>query len=109
MTRFSGMGRVAKSSSGIQHEPSWVGGHLLLVGDFIGFAWVPLERQVFFARPDLDTILRMLGNNRVNCGGIEDVKRMRFHFERCYDETITLDEDEDTAVSLGSNNVYMGA
>jgi len=53
LPRFTGRGHVDGGAREVE-------GQLILVGDCISFAWVPLEHQIVFGRPDGELALRML-------------------------------------------------
>lgn len=94
LERYSGRGQVA--AEGFQ-DAQWVDGQFILVGEYFSFAWVPLGTQIFFGRPSLALMMKMLKDGY----GMDDT---RFHLHRCMDthmsnmeemESCILDFDDD--------------
>ena len=103
LCRFPGYGQVA--SKGFI-DSQYVEGQLILVGEYLSFAWIPLGHQVFFGRPSAELTLRMLKQSKLaDLGAVDNNKsnelaEMRAAAERCLEETEMLIADDDVEGAL---------
>lgn len=63
LPRYAGLGQVAEENF---RNNQWVGGQLIIIGtEYFSFAWLPIEMQIFFGRPNPELALKMLRDSGV--------------------------------------------
>jgi len=87
LQRFSGQGQVAADGF---LDSQWIEGQLILVNNYFSFAWLPINTQVFFAKPTNELILKLMKEDkRKASGGCSD----REFLEKCWEETEYIEDD----------------
>lgn len=63
LPRYSGLGQVAEENF---RNNQWIDGQLIIIGsEYFSFAWLPIEMQIFFGRPNPELALKMLRDSGV--------------------------------------------
>lgn len=63
LPRYAGLGQVAEENF---RNNQWVEGQLIIIGsEYFSFAWLPIEMQIFFGRPNPELALKMLRDSGV--------------------------------------------
>ena len=84
LQRHAGMGQVSQRQ---YQNPQWINGQLILINEqYFSFVWMPTQHHVFFGRPSPELILKLLREHESN-------NDMRQYLERCYEETLLMDDD----------------
>ena len=84
LQRHAGMGQVSQRQ---YQNPQWINGQLILINEqYFSFVWMPTQHHVFFGRPSPELILKLLREHESN----NDVRQ---YLERCYEETLLMDDD----------------
>jgi Cyclin D1 binding domain len=90
LSRFRGQGQVAAQG---HRNAQWIDGHLILVGEYFSFAWLPIGHQVFFGRPSADLTLQLLKEARQSDTKVDTD---RAFLTRCWEETELLQDELET-------------
>lgn len=94
LQRHYGMGQVATTN---YQNPQFIPGQLILINEqYFSFVWMPTQHHVFFGRPSPELILKLLRqneHNKNNGGGDEKNASVRQYLERCYEETLLMDDE----------------
>jgi len=86
LQRHAGSGQVAAEG---YTNSQWMEGHLIMVGEYFSFAWIPIGHQVFFGRPSAELTLKLLRESKSK--SVED--KVRDYLTKCLEETESLEEE----------------
>jgi hypothetical protein len=96
LQRHVGLGQVATTN---YQNPQYVTGQLILINEqYFSFVWIPTQHHVFFGRPSPELVLKLLRENeqknlQLSSGSGENQDKVRQYLERCYEETLLMDEE----------------
>eukprot|EP00549_Striatella_unipunctata_P023116 CAMPEP_0118681350 /NCGR_PEP_ID=MMETSP0800-20121206/4887_1 /TAXON_ID=210618 ORGANISM="Striatella unipunctata, Strain CCMP2910" /NCGR_SAMPLE_ID=MMETSP0800 /ASSEMBLY_ACC=CAM_ASM_000638 /LENGTH=340 /DNA_ID=CAMNT_0006577631 /DNA_START=177 /DNA_END=1199 /DNA_ORIENTATION=- len=101
---FEGKGQVA--AEGFKHN-QWIDGQLVLLGKYFSFVWLPINHQVFFARPGVELTLKMLRRSQEQEDeNKSELQKKKDIVRRLWTETLLMEDKEDLRLSEEQEEIF---